>query len=348
MSLVESCPSTEARSKERLTHTPSSRSAVSARERGVGLDEAEHRGEARRDHPGALALGAQAHRARRAARPRGWRASRTRRSSGSPAGRRASPSRRSCCARGEDALEHRSTGRHVADRAGRGERDLGRVDARRRARRRPASWRRRRARAGRWRRWRSRSWRAPRAARRAGSARGSRARAPPAVPVAVKRAALTGARASHTSRPTSGLPLGLIPAATPAARKPAGSPASRPSSRTCAGAGTQRERKNGCAAAAALDGAHCSPARLGQAEHQVEVLHGLRGGALPEVVDRARTRAPCRCARRRRRTCGRSSSRAPRASPAAPRRPRRTARSRRRRRTARAAPPRSTARVGVT
>ncbi len=37
MSLVDSCPSTEARSNERLTHTPSSRSARLGRERGVGL-----------------------------------------------------------------------------------------------------------------------------------------------------------------------------------------------------------------------------------------------------------------------------------------------------------------------
>ncbi len=45
-------------------------------------------------------------------------------------------------------------------------------------------------------------------------------------PVAVKRAALTGCSASHTSSPTSGLPLGLIPHVTPAALKPAGRPAS--------------------------------------------------------------------------------------------------------------------------
>ena len=86
-----------------------------------------------------------------------------------------------------------------------------------------------------------------------------------------------------------------------------------------------------------------SPARLGQAEHQVEVLHGLRGGALPEVVDRARARAPCRCARRRRRTAGRSWSRSTSRVPGG--------RvddlderlvARRRRRTARAAPPAAT------
>ncbi len=86
------------------------------------------------------------------------------------------------------------------------------------------------------------------------------------VAVAVKRAALTGRSASQTSSARSGLPLGLIPHVTPAALKPAGSPASRPSSRTCAGAGTQRERKNGRGGpselAVAVDGfagAHSSP-----------------------------------------------------------------------------------------
>ena len=116
-----------------------------------------------------------------------------------------------------------------------------RLDARGRARRRPGSWRRRRARAVRSRRWRSRSWRARRAARPGGSARWLSSTGAAGVPVAVKRAALTGCSESQTSRPRSGLPLGLIPQATPAARKPAGRPASGPSSRTCAGAGTQRE-----------------------------------------------------------------------------------------------------------
>ena len=56
----------------------------------------------------------------------------------------------------------------------------------------------------------------------------------------MKRAALVGSGASQTSRPTSGAPLGLIPAATPAARKPAGSPGPEPSSETCAGGSIQR------------------------------------------------------------------------------------------------------------
>ena len=59
--------------------------------------------------------------------------------------------------------------------------------------------------------------------------------------LAVKRAALTGTGPSQTSRPRSVRPLGLMPQATPAARKPAGSGTSGPRSRTCAGRGTQRE-----------------------------------------------------------------------------------------------------------
>src|SRR5918992_1194491 len=96
----------------------------------------------------------------------------------------------------------------------------------------------------------------------------------------VKRAADTVSGASETSTPTS-RPSGLIPAATPAARKSAGR-ACGSSSRTCPGASTQRERKKVTRAARSLE-----PLRLGQPEHQVEVLHGLARGALPEVVDRA-------------------------------------------------------------
>ena len=79
VSLVDSCPSTEMRSKERFTHTPSSSSAVSALERGVGLHEAQHRGEARRDHARALALGAEAHAPRPTGAPTASRACRARR-----------------------------------------------------------------------------------------------------------------------------------------------------------------------------------------------------------------------------------------------------------------------------
>ena len=77
VSLVDSWPSTVMRSNERLTHTPSSRSAVCGRQRRVGLHEAQHRGERRLDHPRALGLGGQAHGAAGQRRPRASRASRT-------------------------------------------------------------------------------------------------------------------------------------------------------------------------------------------------------------------------------------------------------------------------------
>src|ERR687891_2219562 len=98
----------------------------------------------------------------------------------------------------------------------------------------------------------------------------------------VKRAADTVSASSDTSTPTS-RPSGLIPAATPAARNPAGR-ACGSSSRTCPGASTQRERKKVTRARAPRS---LEPLGLRQAQHEVEVLHGLAGGALPEVVDRA-------------------------------------------------------------
>ena len=91
----------------------------------------------------------------------------------------------------------------------------------------------------------------------------------------VKTAAETGCSASHTSSPTSGSPLGFSPAATPAARKPCGQ----------ARVGGQLAHVPGALHPARSEHAHEQPPRLRQAEHQVEVLQRLRGGALPEVVD---------------------------------------------------------------
>ena len=132
VSLVDSCPSTVTRSKERSTHTPSSRSAVSALSAASVCDEAQHRREARRDHPGALALRAQPHGART-----GSSTSRLARFS-KRVGRLdrrlevdvalAGASRR---ARRRIPFSTASDGQVLADRAGRGERHLGRVDARR-------------------------------------------------------------------------------------------------------------------------------------------------------------------------------------------------------------------------
>ena len=99
-----------------------------------------------------------------------------------------------------------------------------------------------------------------------------------------------GARPCRARRrraaPRSGSPDGLIPAGTPAARKPAASP---PSGRsvTVAGGSTQREAKR-----------HAQPLALVAAEHQVQVLHGLRRGALPQVVDRGEDEDPARRGRR--------------------------------------------------
>ncbi len=94
------------------------------RERGVGLHEAEHRGEARRDHAGALALGAEAHGAR-------WQLDLEAGALLEGVGRldRLLEVRVALAAqlllRVEDALEDLLDGQVVADAAGRGERDRG-------------------------------------------------------------------------------------------------------------------------------------------------------------------------------------------------------------------------------
>ena len=235
--------------------------------------------------------------------------------------------RREPAARLEDALAAPPRRRQVlADAAGRGERDLGRVDARRRAPPRPASWRRLRARAGRSRRSRSRS--STSTARSASSRQRSRlsSTGAAAAPEEVKRAALTGCSASQTSSPTSGRPLGFSPAAD------AGRAEAAP-------AGPSRGRARGRARARAPSASGRTAARRRlhrdalsvpsrQAEHHVQVLDRLRGGALPEVVDRGEARAPCRvCAS----AVGEDAAEVGRAHLARPgrrrRRPRRTARS---------------------
>ena len=151
-------------------------------------------------------------------------------------------------------------------------------------------------------------------------------------PERVKRAALTVSGASETSSPRSRAPEGLSPQATPAARKPAGSPPS--SSVTCAGI---------------VDPARCerhSALPFVPPEHQIEVLHRLRRGALPQVVDRREHDDAARAVVVVHARCGSSSSRGPPACRAGLRRPRPTARPRTRRRRE----PRASARgrVGVT
>ena len=75
-------------------------------------------------------------------------------------------------------------------------------------------------------------------------------------------------------------PLGLD-AARPRRRR--GSPPGRP--RPASSRDVRRAARPSASGRTARC-AHASPSVLGQAEHQVEVLDGLRGGALPEVVDR--------------------------------------------------------------
>ena len=95
-------------------------------------------------------------------------------------------------------------------------------------------------RAGRRPCWSRPSWPPRRAGRRAARSRETITGAPTRALV-VKRAAEVVCGESETSTPTSS-PSGFSPAATPAARKPAGR-ACGSSSRACAGACTQRERK---------------------------------------------------------------------------------------------------------
>ena len=241
MSLVESWPSTEMRSNERLTQTPSSRSAVSGCERGVGLrrSRASSRRPARsspRPWPARSAAPCP-----RAARPRAraflGNASVVRIASPKSASPSAAQLARG---RGEPADDLVGVELH-ADHAGRADGDpvLGHAG-----------------------RHRGRALHARRVVEPAAAGRGvgvagvgRRRRGCPSsrqrsrvtstgaasTPERVKRAALTVSAASQTSRPRSGAPERLEPAATPAARKPAGRPPGI--SVTWSGASTQREAK---------------------------------------------------------------------------------------------------------
>ena len=321
MSLVESCPSTEMRSNERLTQTPSSRSAVSAGSAASVCTKHSIVANAGWIIPAPLA----------------WAVSRT-----VPPGRSTSSAgallervgghdRRREVARRRPGAARPTASRRPGD-------DLVPVELARRSRRsrrrrpgrarpgrpsrpRPASGRPRRGRARRSRRWRCRSWRRPRAARRAASAPGVTSTGAASTPERVNRAALVVSGESQTSRPMSLPPLGLIPHATPAARKPWGSPPSRLEVAHASGTSTQRDVKKR---------AHLQARRLVEAEHEVEVLDGLRRRALPQVVDGAEHERLAGARVDAWRGCGRCWCRARRARRAAGRRPRRTARRRRR------------------
>ena len=305
MSLVESWPSTEMRSKERFTHTPSSRSAVSGSSAASVWTKQSIVAKRGRDHPGALGLRGQAHGAARAARRRARRAWGTGRWCGSPRRRPRRRRRESSPRAASDALGDRVGRQRHADHAGRGDRDRARgstptaiaaapcIFAASSIPRRPVA-----------------ALALPELATTARSA-SSRQRSwvsstgAASTPERVKRAALTVSGASETSRPRSVPPLGFSPQATPAARKPCGSPPS--ASATCAAADPARLRQRRSR----------QPLALVAPEHQVEVLDRLRRRALPQVVDRREHDHAARCGRRRAPRAGSSSCRAPRARRAA-------------------------------
>ena len=202
----------------------------------------------------------------------------------------------------------------LADQAGRADRDVAGADAERRGRR-ARPWRGCRRsppdRCTRWRRRSSARRRAP-GRRRAPAATTAPARPSPGCAVNTPAAAWCGP--SLTTSATSGAPDALSPAATPAARKPGGG--------------------GDAHGATPFDG---QAGGLGQAEHEVGVLHRLAGRALAEVVDRADDDDPAGVARRRppaggtvfdaerRRGVRPAARRAARARTARRRRPRRSA-----------------------
>ena len=237
VSLVESWPSTRHPvERARDAHAEQQVGGLGA-QCGIGLDEAEHRRERRRDHPGALGLRGQPHGAGRQ--------------------RDVDLDLLGELVRGLDRLgevavavlaQLDSRTRDPADR-------LARRRATRRSRRsrrprpgprgrrrpsppRPASAPPPRSRAGRSPRSRSRSWPPRPGSRPAASVPWSARPGAASTPERVNRAALTQSASEQTSRPRSIPPLGLIPQATPAARKPPGS--SPGLSVTCSGTSSQR------------------------------------------------------------------------------------------------------------
>ena len=243
------------------------------RQRGVGLHEAEHRGEAGRDHPGALGLAGEAHRRRRRAPPRGRPAWGRCRSSGSPRrrSRRRRPARRSA-ARTPPSTGSRGSSTPITPVeatptcAGSSPSPSAAAACIASAVSRP--------------RWPSPTFEQPELAATARrpprSARRETITGAPTRALLVKRAADTVSAASETSTPDVEA-LGLD-----AARHAGGAEAGRQRGRL-------RPRGVCRSAPPSASGRSRSlePLRLRQAEHQVQVLDRLAGGALPEVVDRA-------------------------------------------------------------
>ena len=149
-------------------------------------------------------------------------------------------------------------------------------------------------------------------------------------PERVKRAALVASGASQTSRPTSRLPDGLSPAATPAARKPAGRPPAT-STRALGDVDPARAEERG----ARRRGAHPIPAVSLRPNIRLRFCTACDDEPFHRLSIAAKTRTlPVRSSPRTR--SGRCSCRARRARRAGGRRARRTARPRRPPRTARA------------
>ena len=272
VSLVDSWPSTEMRSNERLTHTPSSRSAVSGASAASVCTK--HSIVAKRGEiiPAPLAWAA---RRTRAARQLDLerRALLERVGGHDRLGERLVAVGTAAAPRGRrQPLDDRSAVERHADHAGGGDGDL--LGGRRQRHRGGALHARRLVEPGRpvaalalpelattarsasscARSWRTSTGAASTPER--GEARGAR------------RSRARRRRAAPTSRAAAGLDARRR---TPAARKPAGSPP-RPPRATCAGTSTQREREEAGVAVTQI------PSALVEAEHQVQALHRLRRG----------------------------------------------------------------------
>ena len=276
------------RSNERLTQTPSSRSAVSGVERGVGLDEAEHRREARRDHPGALACAGRRTAPPTAARPRGRRASRpasvVRIACGSR--RRRRPQRvGAACSAGE---RPRRRGSSHADHAGRGEPRPGR-------RRCPSASRGGRLRAP----APSSSPRSPVGGVGVAGVGEHRAQRVEVAALAVTSDRRAAARESREARGADGR-LGVGDQQPDVERRPSAALDPRGDARGAEALrqpGRRRARARARAAAPSASGrrprrAHSSPSVSSRPNIRLRFCTACDGGALPQVVDRREDEHP--------------------------------------------------------
>ena len=269
MSLVESWPSTEMRSNERLTQTPSSRSAVSGASAASVWTKHSIVANAGEIIPAPLAWAAQ---------PDGARRQRDleRRALGEPVGRRDRLGERLVAVGGELGARGRDArGSPCRCRAGRRSRRSRRPPRGPRARRRPsppapcmraASSSPRRPVAALALPELATTARMPVSSQRSCVSRTGAAR----TPERVKRAALTRLRGVGDEQPEIARPGGLEPARHPGRAEARG----------------QAAGDLGDVLGDARSSATSQPLPLVAAEHQVQVLHGLRRRPLPQVVDR--------------------------------------------------------------